>query len=123
MLQIPQQPQIQQQLVAQQQQQLLLQQQMAAQAAAQQAALQGGAMHSAAMQQQAITQAVATIQQAAAGQVGLGGGQPFVASVLALEATLGRLDESFSFAVECMQTDMAAAKAELAKLKAMLPAN
>ena len=47
----------------------------------------------------------------------------FVASVLALEATLGRLDESFSFAVECMQTDMAAAKAELAKLKAMLPAN
>ena len=42
-------------------------------------------------------------------------------SVATLEATLQRLEESFAFAVECMQTDMAHAKEQLRALKAALP--
>ena len=36
----------------------------------------------------------------------------------ALEQTLGRLEESFNFAVECMQADMGHAKEQLRALKA-----
>ena len=84
-----------------------------------------GAMQAAALQQQQLAAAIATIQQAAGGG---GGGLPanqasaIIGSVAALEATVTRLDESFAFAVECMQTDLSAAKAEIAKLKAMLQA-
>ena len=76
-------------------------------------------MQQAAAKQRAIAQAVATIQQA--GSMGGGAeGDAFVTSIRALEGTLHRLDESFHFAVECMQTDLAQAKAQLAELKAQV---
>jgi hypothetical protein len=43
----------------------------------------------------------------------------YAAAVTALETTIARLEESFAFAVECMQTDMAAAKEQLRQLKAL----
>ena len=42
--------------------------------------------------------------------------------IVTLEATIQRLEESFAFAVECMQTDMAQAKEQLRQLKATVGA-
>ena len=55
--------------------------------------------------------AAAAPTQAGAGSVAHG--------VQALEATIGRLEESFAFAVECMTTDLNAAKEQLRQLKAL----
>ena len=55
------------------------------------------------------------------GMHGAPAANPAVAqSVATLEATLQRLEESFAFAVECMQTDMAHAREQLRQLKAQL---
>lgn len=43
-----------------------------------------------------------------------------VGCVAVLEQTVMRLEESFAFAVECMQTDLAAAKEQLRQLKAQV---
>lgn len=40
--------------------------------------------------------------------------------IATLEATIQRLEESFSFAVECMQTDMAAAREQLRQLRGVV---
>eukprot|EP00967_Tisochrysis_lutea_P083169 scaffold115446_cov36-Tisochrysis_lutea.AAC.2 len=37
--------------------------------------------------------------------------------VAAMESTIARMEESFAFAIECMQSDMAQARAQLQKLK------
>lgn len=68
----------------------------------------------ASIQSAAIAQAVATIQQAAGGAAT----PAVVEGVRTLEGTLGRLEESLQFAVECMQTDLGHAKEQLAALKA-----
>merc|ERR1719152_394895 len=68
-------------------------------------------------QQQAIMAAVSAIQQA-----GPVAGGAVSSSLSSLEATLARLEESFNFAVECMQTDMQECKKSLAELKLQLGA-
>ena len=61
-------------------------------------------------------QAVAAIQQAAPVQ----SGGAVLEGIRTLEGTLGRLEESLNFAVECMRTDLAQAKAQLNQLKAQV---
>jgi hypothetical protein len=45
------------------------------------------------------------------------GGSNLHQQVLTMEATLARMEESFAFAVECMQSDMAQARKQLHALK------
>lgn len=45
------------------------------------------------------------------------GGSKLHHQVLTMEATLARMEESFAFAVECMQSDMAQARKQLHALK------
>ena len=71
-----------------------------------------GVLQPAAMQNVAIMQAVAAIQQA--------GAPGMVKALTDLEGTMQRLEESFNFAVECMQSDMANAKAQIATLRAQM---
>jgi hypothetical protein len=62
---------------------------------------------------------IAPPQQMAPQQVAAAAPQPNLAQgISALEATISRLEESFAFAVECMQTDMAHAKEQLRQLRA-----
>ena len=63
-----------------------------------------------------VMQAVAAIQQAAPVQ----SGGAVLEGIRTLEGTLGRLEESLNFAVECMRTDLAQAKAQLNQLKAQV---
>ena len=72
----------------------------------------------ASIQSAAICQAVATIQQAA--PVGGGANGAVAEGIRTLEGTLGRLEESLNFAVECMQTDLSHAKQQLAALKSQV---
>ena len=48
--------------------------------------------------------------------------QSIHALLLTQEQTLTRMEESFSFAVQCMQADMAVARENLVKLRAQLGA-
>ena len=70
---------------------------------------------SANIQSSAIMNAVAAIQQAA--PVAGGSNAAVLEGVRQLEGTLGRLEESLNFAVECMQSDLGNAKAQLQALK------
>jgi len=78
-----------------------------------------GVVQPAALQSAAILQAVATIQQAA--PVAHGSSAVMVKALAELEGTVHRLEESFNFAVECVQSDLANAKQQIAQLKAHLP--
>ena len=60
-----------------------------------------------------------------AGRAHSSGGVPrqsIHALLLTQEQTLTRMEESFSFAVQCMQADMAVARENLVKLRAQLGA-
>lgn len=66
----------------------------------------------------ALVNAVAAIQQAA--PIAGGPNAAVCDGIRTLEGTLGRLEESLNFAVECMQSDLAHAKQQLAGLKAQV---